>query len=125
MFVRIEASSTYNEMINKLIRVVKKKRAAVIQACSPHSTELGIDLPLPSGHEGFALKNEIVAPCLGARLSSLSRISCLMATTTPRILLHSVAAGTMLYGYLSLPRIGNFDQWVKSQYGQSRSPVLQ
>jgi hypothetical protein len=62
MFVRIEASSTYNEMINKLIRVVKKKRAAVIQACSPHSTELGIDLPLPSGHEGFALKNEIVAP---------------------------------------------------------------
>jgi hypothetical protein len=46
-----------------------------------------------------------------------------MATATPRILLHSVAAGTMLYGYLSLPRIGNVDQLIKSQYGQSRSPL--
>lgn len=35
----------------------------------------------------------------------------------PRMLLHTVATGVMLYGYMSLSRLGMFDQWIKLQYG--------
>lgn len=40
-----------------------------------------------------------------------------MSGKVGRILLHSVGAATMLYGYKSLGRLGNFDEWIRSQYG--------
>lgn len=34
-----------------------------------------------------------------------------------RILLHSAGAAVMIYGYKSLSRLGEFDVWIRAQYG--------
>jgi hypothetical protein len=34
-----------------------------------------------------------------------------------RIFLHSTGAAVMIYGYTSLSRLGDFDAWMRAQYG--------